>query len=426
MLARFKAAGLLKARGRQRTDATHVLAALRALNRVEGVGETMRHALNSLAVVVPDWLRQHADPAWVDRYGTRCDDARLPKEQSARQALAEVIGADGFCLLAAVAAPDAPAWLRQVPAVETVRQVWLQQYYAPSEAGAVDWRAVADLPPAAHHINSPYDVEARYSTKRSTTWTGYKAHLTETCEADAPHRITHVETTPATTPDWHLPAVIHPALAAKGLLPNEHLLDAGYVDSEGLVTSQTEHAVRIIGPVPPDNHWQARARQGFDIACFTIDWEGRRATCPQGQPSTTWSLTHDQRGQPLINIRFSPAACRTCEQRPHCTTARAGPRELSLRPHAQHEAVQAARRYQTTPECKAEYATRAGIDGTISQGLRICDLRRARYVGLAKTHLQHVWTAAGLNVRRLGAWWDDRPFATTRITPFVAVMRAPA
>jgi transposase len=131
MLERFQAAGLLKARGRQRTDSTAVLAAIRTLNRLECVGETLRHALNSLAVAAPDWLRPQLDPAWAERYGPRLDEYRLPKAQAAREALAAQIGHDGFRLLTAVYAPAAPPWLRAVPAVETLRRVWLQQYYAP-------------------------------------------------------------------------------------------------------------------------------------------------------------------------------------------------------------------------------------------------------------------------------------------------------
>src|SRR6266498_3963561 len=117
MLARFTEAGLLEARGRQRTDSTHVLAAIRWLNRLECVGETLRHALNSLAVAAPDWLRPRHDPAWADRYGPRFDEFRLPKGAPERRALAEAIGADGFRLLEAVSAADAPGWLRAVPAV---------------------------------------------------------------------------------------------------------------------------------------------------------------------------------------------------------------------------------------------------------------------------------------------------------------------
>lgn len=91
----FRDAGLLKARGKQRTDATHVLAAIRDLNRLEQMGETMRHALEVLAVAAPDWVRAHADPAWVDRYATRMEEYRLPKEKTKRTALAVQIGQDG-------------------------------------------------------------------------------------------------------------------------------------------------------------------------------------------------------------------------------------------------------------------------------------------------------------------------------------------
>lgn len=189
---------------------------------------------------------------------------RVPLAQGQKGAPeAEAIGSDGFQLLEAIYSAEA-AWLREVPGVETLRQVWLQQYYV--EEGKVRWRSSEEgLPPAARMINSPYDVEARYST----TWTGYKVHLTETCDGDMPHLITHVETTSATPPDFKVPSTIHTALAAKGLLPQEHLLDAGYVSSD-LIASQQNHGIEVVGLVPPDNHWQARAGEGFDVACFAL------------------------------------------------------------------------------------------------------------------------------------------------------------
>jgi len=128
LLAQVRERGLLKTRGRQRTDSTHVLAAIRALNRLERVGETLRHALNSLAVIAPDWLRTWVPPEWFDRYGPRLDTYRLPKTAAARAALAASIGADGRRLLQAVDTdPDLP-WLREVPAVQTLRQVWAEHY----------------------------------------------------------------------------------------------------------------------------------------------------------------------------------------------------------------------------------------------------------------------------------------------------------
>src|SRR5579859_3587231 len=93
MLTLFKERGWLKARGKQRTDSTHVLAKIRALNRVLCVGETLRHALNCLAIVAPDWLRAHSQPEWVERDVARMEDARTPLGDEARHAFVELIGA---------------------------------------------------------------------------------------------------------------------------------------------------------------------------------------------------------------------------------------------------------------------------------------------------------------------------------------------
>jgi transposase len=129
LLDRCKAVGLVKPRGKQRTDSTNVLAAIRALNRLECVGETLRHALNVLAAVDPDWLRAHVAPAWYDRYATRVEETRLPEARAARDALASTIGADGVALLTALNGPTASPWLRTVPAVQTLRAVWVQYFY---------------------------------------------------------------------------------------------------------------------------------------------------------------------------------------------------------------------------------------------------------------------------------------------------------
>jgi transposase len=166
---------LLKARGRQRTDSTHVLAKIRALNRVLCVWETMRAALDSLAVVAPDWLRAHSQQEWVERYGPRSEDARAPLGEEARIAFAEEIGQQGRELLDALFDPTAPHWLRLVPAIEILRQVWIQNYQRTENA--VRWCSSENLPPASRYISSPYDDDAHYSKKRSTTWVGYKVHL---------------------------------------------------------------------------------------------------------------------------------------------------------------------------------------------------------------------------------------------------------
>jgi transposase len=207
LLTRIREHGLLKARGRQRTDSTHVLAAIRVLNRLELVGETLRHALNSLAVVAPDWLRPQAPPAWFERYGRRIENYHLPNTTAAREELAATIGAAGQQLLQAISAATDRPWLREIPAVQTLQQVWAEQYTDPP--GPLRWRAVAERAPSAEVIASPYDADARYSTKRGIAWVGYKVHLTETCDDGQPAIITQVITTPATTPDYVIGPAIH-------------------------------------------------------------------------------------------------------------------------------------------------------------------------------------------------------------------------
>ena len=221
LLQQLQEQGLLKAGDRQRTDSTHVLAAVRDLNRLERVGETMRAALNSLAVVVPEWLQSLAPPTWYERYSHRIENYHLPKADEARQTLAATIGADGQLLLKAIEAAPEQAWLDKIPAVQTLHQVWTQQYA--EHNGQLVWRAVEDMPPPAEMISSPYDPDARYSTKRSVEWVGYTVHLTETCESARPHLIVNVETTPATTPDDNMLPVVHASLAPRQRLPSEHL-----------------------------------------------------------------------------------------------------------------------------------------------------------------------------------------------------------
>ena len=422
LLNRLRDAGLIKPRGQQRTDSTHVLAAIHTLSRLEFIGETLRHTLNTLAVVEPEWLRQHTPADWFDRYGRRFEDYRLPPGRPERYALAEAMGADGVQLLTALYAAKAPSWLRNIPAVEVLRRVWVQQFSVVAEV--VRWRAAEDLPPSSLLICSPYDAEARYSQKRQTEWTGYKVHLTETCDEDTPHVITDVQTTPAPRSDCDLLPTIQAALAARELLPAEQLVDTGYVSAEHLVTSQREHQVTVVGPVNPDSSWQAKAHQGFDVAAFGIDWETHTATCPQGRQSTLWMPGHDRHDHAVINIRFARSDCQACPMRERCTHSPVEPRMLTVRPQEYHEALQAARQQQTTPEFRAAYAARAGVEGTLSQGIRIGDLRRSRYIGLAKTHLHHLITATAINLLRVGAWLADLPRAQTRRSPFAAL--APA
>lgn len=302
LLELSKARKLLKARGKQRTDSTHVLAAIRDLNRLETVGETLRHALETLSIVVPDWIKARVPQERFDRYGKRFEQWRLPKTQVEQQALAETIGQDGCRLWEMVDESASMTWLCEIPAIETLRQVWQQQY--DGQGDSLRWRKRDELPPARQLIVSPYDVEARFSIKRSTKWSGYKVHLTETCEDDLPSLITNVETTTSTTTDVEMTETIHQHLEEKALLPEKHLVDAGYVDARILAESRSEHGVEVTGPAPTDHSWQANTEQGYSLSRFEINWDAQQVTCPQGHLSADWYRGKDRHDEPVIHVRF--------------------------------------------------------------------------------------------------------------------------
>lgn len=419
LLGRCEAAELLKGGGRQRTDATHVLAAVREVNGLEMVGETLRHALNVLAEVAPNWLRDQVSEDWFDRYGVRFEMHWLPRKPAERRALAEQIGADGYHLLTVVYGASAAPWIREIAAVQTLREVWVQQYML--RDGQVQRREPENQPPAALMIASPYDVEVRRGRKRQMRWTGGKVHLTETCDEDRPHLIIHVETTPATTNDSRVMSTIQEDLADKGLLPDEHLVDSGYVGAETLVRARKRYDVEIVGPVKADTSWQARAQEGYAAADFVVDWETEAVECPQGKVSRHWRAKEHPPGSHVIEVRFDRKDCTRCPSRARCTRSRKLPRMLHLKPQEEYEALKRAREYEQTEEFRERYKKRAGVEGTISQGTRRFGLRRSRYVGLAKMHLQHLLTAVAINLCRIVDWLNGRYRTHTRCSSFLAL-----
>jgi transposase len=282
LLERFRELGLVKGRGRRRTNSTHILGAVRNLNRLELVGEAMRRALNALAVAAPGWLRENADTGWVRRYAYPFDERRLPKGKDERRMVAEEIGAEGFELLGSLTREGAPAWLKELPAVETLRVVWLQNYLrnvdeAPPHGG-IRWRIAEQdgLPPASKRLGSPTDPECRAGRKEATSWAGYKVHLTETCdggeEESVPRLVTHVETATAPTPDAEATPQVHEALKDRSLLPAEHLVDGAYMVPKSLLEAHDRYRVELVGPTLRNTGWQAREGTGFGLSSFEFDW----------------------------------------------------------------------------------------------------------------------------------------------------------
>jgi transposase len=431
LLQRYREMGLLKARGKQRTDSTRILAVVRGLNRLELVGETVRHTLDVLSTIAPQWLQQHVRPEWIERYVRRLDDHRLPNSKQARKTEAETIGKDGYELLDTILFGDAPCWLREVPAVQTLRRVWVQNYVREQD-GSVRWRTPEEegIPPAAKYVNHPIDTDARYGRKSATTaWVGYRVHLTETCDEDGlPNIITDVQTAPAPVADGDATPIIHETLKEKKLLPETQFVDTGYLDAELLAQSKQNYGVDLFGPTRRDHRGQARAKQGFGVQDFEIDWEREKAVCPEGRESIGWSPLVDNRGADVIRIKFSASDCAPCPSRELCTLSNAKypRRNISVHPKEHHEALMEAREREKTTQFKEQYAKRAGIEGTLSRSVRTCEVRRSRYIGLAKTHAQHLLTATSLNFLRVGEWLADVPKATTRRSPFARLMTGAA
>jgi transposase len=443
LLERLAGLGLVKAGGRARTDSTHVLGAIRALNRLELAGETVRAALEALAVAAPGWLTGVIDPSWQQVYGARIDNLHLPESQTKRQQLMTQYGKDGYHLLEGVYAPAAPIWLRQLPAVEVLRRIWVQQFYREITNGRQEVVRRREklpegdgLPPGKDLLISPYDLDARYSIKRDYGWGGYKVHFTETCDTptdtgpdtptgpeaipapdqgrgDRPNLITGVATTEATVADASMTTPIHHQLASKGLLPREHLLDSGYPSAELITHAARVFGITLVTPMLLDHSAQARAGAGYDKTAFTIDFDRHQATCPQGATSTSWT-TARQHDTDAIVVSWPINTCQPCPVRQLCTTGTR--RQITIRSRELHHALRDARAEQTTDQWKTRYAARAGVEGTIRQATHVTGIRHARYLGLPKTQLEHNIAAAAINMIRLDAYWTGHPLNRTRST----------
>lgn len=422
MLAGFQERDLLKSGGKQRTDSTHILANVRELNRIEFVGETMRAALNDLATAAPDWLKAWVPDEWFKRYSRPFSEYRLPQKEDERLELGEQVGRDGMLLLTRVYAETSQPELAQLPQVEVLRRVWVLQFYT-DEDDQTRWRRKGNTPPGKHILTSPHDTDARLSKKRGSEWVGYKVHLTESCDDDTPNLVTHVETTLATTADNDVVEPIHAELERKACLPAQHLVDAGYTSGNAVADSQTQYDIDLLGPMRANHGWQARAEAGFDLSRFHIDFEKCTVTCPQGQTTTQWFERTARRGKPALQAKFPATVCRHCPVRERCTTAKSG-RQVTFMPEAEFRALQAARERQQTDEFKETYKKRAGAEGTISQAVGVMGMRRTRYRGLGKVHLQHLMTAAAMNLMRVLDWLSGKERAATRVSAFTRLAHA--
>ncbi len=370
--------------------------------------------------MAPDWLKTIVpDEEWYSRYGQRFQENRLTTSKKERSQIAIIMGNDGNYLLDIIWSNSELEWLRHLEAVEILRLVWIQQFYV--DNGQLKLREGELCPPSNILINSPYDLDVRMGNKGTRKWIGYKVHLSETCDENSPHLITYVETTPSSQKDHEIVENLHEFLNEKNLSPSQHFADSAYIDTDLLISSQKNYKIDLIGPIQKEPQWQALDGKGFSLADFTINWQYKTACCPNGKLSRTWNPRINRYQQRVIQIAFKKSDCQSCPNLSSCTKAKSGYRTLTIRSEECHKTLLEARVRQTTKQFKKQYASRAGIEGTISQGTRAFGLRFCRYRGFQKTRLQHILTACAMNLVRVWEWWTDAYTFGTSPSRFAAL-----
>jgi len=390
VLSKLKEAGLIKKRGKMRTDSTHMLAVIDRLSRLELVTESLRLALEAVCDLVPVWVSENISSLFLEMYSERRSDYRL-SDAVVQQKLIQA-GQDGVWFLV--------QWDRAVPvpadqvpeAIMTLRTVLTQQF-PPQQGGTPP----AERPRGADVIDSPHEPEARTAAKRGKPWTGYKMHVTETCDDDQPRLITDITATNACVPDNNELPQIQERLVAQDTTPDEQFGDMGYISGKNLVAS-TALGIKLMGCFAADS----TNRPGFQQADFSIDEKVRVAHCPAGQTSTYWHEgTAPAGGQQPVKIRFDAMTCLACPCFGRCTTSKRG-RSLGLSPY--RLAITARRVEAKSAAFRDAMHVRAGVEGTISQLVRTCGLRYARYRGLRKVRMQCFFSGIAVNLKRLVRW----------------------
>ena len=420
ILEHAKNLGVLSNKSKQRTDATHVLACIRNMNRLELVGETLRSALNEIANLESSWLQTIAPVEWYDRYARRIENNRLPKSDERKEALSITIGQDGFFLLGELDGKNAPKGLSSNLRVNALRTAWSRHYVREDETGEVKLRPNKDVRKSRDKIESPYDTDASFRTKRGLSWTGYMVHFTETCSNDSVvNIITNVHTTPADVHDIKSIPTIHDNLIKKNLVPGLHLVDSAYVSAEVLLNSKKKHNIDIIGPLHGGHSWRNQSTGAYTKNMFAINWGHKTVVCPEGKESTYWKdpPRHSSIGS-YIEAAFGTTDCKNCKAKPLCIKGKMKRRTIRFLPQDLYEAQDSIRRKMKTNSGQLLYNLRAGVEGTLSQGVRAYGLRKSRYKGMPKTHLQELSIAAAMNLDRISAWLSGTPLERTRQSSF--------
>ena len=189
-----------------------------------------------------------------------------------------------------------------------------------------------------------------------------------------------------------------------------------------MLAAQNQYQIDLLGPSHLDQQWQRRQNPAFCGENFFIDWKQKKAIGPAGKASSSWSETQTATAKKVMKIKFSVKDCEICTFRHDCTKSKQARRTLTILPEVQYESQRKIREREKTEEYRKEYQRRSGIEGTISQAVRGFGIRRSRYIGQAKTHLQQIISATAINLVRVNNWLHEVPIAKTRQPAFAKVM----
>lgn len=391
LVQEFRSMGLIKERGKQRTDSIAMLMKVRHLSRLELVVETLRLAVGAILKANRVWGEALIPPSWEKRYGERFVLQRHTKEEWAEHD--QHVGSDGEWLMARLAGEGAPAEIKSLPEVQVLRTVWAQQFR--EAQGKIMYQA-GSCYDGHTQIQTPHDPEARYSRKRYQEWYGGKVQVTETDDEGYPHLITDIAATCSSKTDYESLPEIQERLKERQCLPKEQYVDSGYMSGPNLADSLRD-GIDLIGPTAPVVSPQSKIPDGITTEHFDIDTERLQATCPAGH-----SVEPDFGWKGKIRFLFPKEVCAACQLRARCCTGQGG-RTICV--GTTYPLLQQARKRQKTEAFKQDYHKhRSGVEGCVSALARGNGMRTSRYIGNQKRHLQAVFCGTAANIKRTARW----------------------
>jgi len=384
--------GLVKRKGKQRLDSTHILGYVKAMSWLECALETLRLASEDLEQEVGRKKRpEFWDRVW-ELYVQSKLDWRLGKTE--RDSRHRQCGRDMRELLEWLDRNDSK--LSEREAVKLLRRVFDEQFEL------VEGKLEPATKRPSRAVQNPHDPDAHYADKGTKQWVGYKVHVVESVDPQQPikkkgepaeHFITEILTTEAAQDEM---AGMAEALKREQehheITPQAMYADAGYV-TENTLTQAEQNGMELLGPTRPDPH-----KGPYNTGGFHVDIDKRQAVCPQGNLSSQCSRIKDNyQGTEYYRIEWGNQ-CDRCPVQKQCTRSKSGRRTLVV--GLRHDLVEQRRREMKESGFSKSMHPRNGVEGTHSELVRGHGLRRTKYRGLSRVGLSHYFMGAAYNVKR--------------------------